>query len=95
MPWATPFCCDLLALNRAAQEFSPVGSCKKVTLGSDLAAIRLGESFLRGDDGLPKDPARARYWLKKVVDGECEIGQIADAAKAHVAKLLEELDAIV
>tara|TARA_B100000459_G_scaffold136791_1_gene93587 strand:- start:34 stop:165 length:132 start_codon:yes stop_codon:yes gene_type:complete len=27
------------------------------------------------------------------VDGECEIGQIADAAKAHVAKLLEELDA--
>ena len=65
-----------------------------MTLGSDLAAIRLGESFLRGDDGLPKDPARARYWLKKAADSECEIGQIADAAKAHVAKLLEELDAI-
>ena len=93
MPWATPFCCDLLALNRAAQEFSPVGSCKKVTLGSDLAAIRLGESFLRGDDGLPKDPARARYWLKKAADSECEISQIADAGKAHVAKLLEELEA--
>ena len=63
------------------------------TLGSDLAAIRLGESFLRGDDGLPKDPARARYWLKKAADSECEISQIADAGKAHVAKLLEELDA--
>ena len=62
------------------------------TLGSDLAAIRLGESFLRGDDGLPKDLARARYWLKKVVDGECEIKHVDDAAKAYAAKLLEELD---
>ena len=62
------------------------------TLGSDLAAIRLGESFLRGDDGLPKDLARARYWLKKVVEGECEIKHVDDAAKAYAAKLLEELD---
>ena len=31
MPQATPRCCDLFALNRAPQEFSPVGSCKKVT----------------------------------------------------------------
>ena len=64
------------------------------TLGSDLAAWRLGESFLIGDDGLPKDPVRARYWLQKAANSECEIGQIADAAKAQVAKLLEELDAI-
>ena len=64
------------------------------TNGSDLAAWRLGESFLIGDDGLPKDPVRARYWLQKAANSECEIGQIADAAKAHVAKLLEELDAI-
>ena len=25
-----------------------------------------------GKYNLPKDPARARYWLEKVVDGECE-----------------------
>ena len=38
------------------------------TLGSDLAAYTLGEAFLIGDDGLPKDPARARFWLKKAAD---------------------------
>mmetsp|Transcript_21792 Transcript_21792/g.56896 ORF Transcript_21792/g.56896 Transcript_21792/m.56896 type:complete len:144 (+) Transcript_21792:654-1085(+) len=70
-----------------------VNATEAATLGSDLAAIRLGESFKRGDDGLPKDPARARYWLKKVVGGECEIQQVDDAAKAYAAKLLGELDA--
>ena len=32
----------------------------------------LGEAFFHGKYNLPKDPARARYWLEKVMDGECE-----------------------
>ena len=88
---------EFLLAGRGGSDNRPLGLVlvtEAATLGSDLAAWRLGESFLIGDDGLPKDPARARYWLKKAADSECEIGQIADAAKAHVAKLLEELDAI-
>ena len=38
-------------------------------LGSDVAACNLGEAFFKGEYGLPKDPARARFWLKKIVDG--------------------------
>ena len=88
---------EFLLAGRGGSDDRPLGLVlvtEAATLGSDLAAWRLGESFLIGDDGLPKDPIRARYWLKKAADSECEIGQIADAAKAHVAKLLEELDAI-
>ena len=58
------------------------------TLGSDLAAWRLGESFLIGDDGLPKDPARARYWLKKVVDGECEFKHVQAECISKAAGML-------
>ena len=87
---------EFLLAGRGGSAERPLGLVlvtEAATLGSDLAAWRLGESFLTGDDGLPKDPARARYWLKKAADSECEISQIADAGKAHVAKLLEELDA--
>ncbi len=68
-----------------------VNVTEAATLGSDLGAFRLGESFSDGQHGLPKDPARARVWLKKVVDGECKIQHVDDAAKAYAAKLLEEL----
>ena len=63
------------------------------TKGSDFAAWILGEAFFGGLYGLSKDPARARYWLKKVVEGECEIKHIGVAAKATAAKLLGDLDA--
>jgi TPR repeat protein len=61
-------------------------------LGSDLGAYRLGWAFSEGDHGLPKDPVRARYWLKKVVDGECEHKQLTDSAIADAANWLRELD---
>ena len=61
-------------------------------LGSDLGAFVLGEAFFRGTDGLPKDPVRARYWLKKLVDGECEVKDLDDADLAEAAKWLRELD---
>ena len=45
-----------------------------VVPGSDFAAYDdRGEAFFNGDCGiaqaLPKDPARARFWLKKIVGG--------------------------
>ena len=62
------------------------------TKGSDYAAWLLGEAFFRGTSGLSKDPARARYWLKKVVDGECEIKHLNNKAKADAAEWLRALD---
>ena len=61
-------------------------------LGSNLGAYHLGQAFFKGTSGLPKEPARARYWLKKVVDGECKIKHLSDSAKARVAEWLRELD---
>ena len=61
-------------------------------LGSDLAAYRLGWAFFEGELGLPKDPARARYWLKKVVDGECTHKHLSDQSKANAAQSLRELE---
>ena len=63
------------------------------TLGSDLGAFRLGESFSDGQHGLPKDPARARYWLKKAADSECRHEHLSESGKATAARLLRELDA--
>ena len=61
-------------------------------LGSNLSAYRLGWAFFEGGHGLPKDPVRARYWLKKVVDGECEVKHLTDQAIAEAANWLRELD---
>ena len=61
-------------------------------LGSDLSAYRLGWAFFEGGHGLPKDPVRARYWLKKVVDGECTYKHLTDPAIADAAIWLRELD---
>ena len=61
-------------------------------LGSDFGARFLGEAFFKGTSGLPKDPARARYWLKKVVDGECAHKHLSNEARADAAVLLHELD---
>ena len=52
--------------------FGLVNVTAAAELGSDVAAYILGEAFFHGKYNLPKDPARARYWLEKVVDGECE-----------------------
>ena len=62
-------------------------------LGSNVAAFRLGKAFFNGAYGLPKDPARARYWLKKVVDGECAHKHLSnEASLAEAARWLRELD---
>ena len=61
-------------------------------LGSDFGAGLLGSYYYNGSYGLPKDPARARYWLKKLVDGECKFKYLADSAKADAAEWLRKLD---
>ena len=61
-------------------------------LGSDFAACNLGELFFHGNFGLPKDPVRARFWLKKIADGECAHKHLNDAGLAGAAELLRELD---
>ena len=59
----------------------------------EVGAYRLGWAFFHGKHGLSKDPARARVWLKRVVDGECCIKHLSDSAKAKAAEWLRELDA--
>ena len=61
-------------------------------LGSDLGANLLGEWLFAGRHGLPKDPIRARFWLKKVVDGDCKSKIPTDAPIAEAARMLRELD---
>ena len=61
-------------------------------MGSDFAAYTLGEAFFNGNCGLPKDPARARFWLKKIVDGECKHKHLASKLMANSVEMLRELD---
>ena len=57
-------------------------------LGSDNGAFLLGKWMFYGRHGLPKDPARARLWLKKVIDGPFSL----DQRSFEAARLLRELD---
>jgi len=60
-------------------------------LGSDVGAYRLGETFIKGLWGLPKDPVQVRFWLKKVIDRECKINHLNDTARARAAGWLLDL----
>ena len=61
--------------------------------GSDFGAYTLGKGFFYGDFGLTKDPVRARFWLKKVVEGECECKHLSKETLAAAKDRLAELDA--
>ena len=67
-----------------------VAVSQAAALGSDLGAFRLSWAFSEGSFGLPKDPVRARFWIKKIV--ECEHKHMNDAYKAEAARMLRELD---
>ncbi len=73
--------------------FGYVNVAQAAELGSDHAACILGDGFFRGASRLPKDPVRARFWIKKVVDGECEYKHLNDEWIAKSAERLRELDA--
>ena len=57
-------------------------------LGSDMGAFKLGKAFFKGKHGLPKDPVQARFWLKKIVDGECKFKNLTEESLAKVAMWL-------
>ena len=69
-------------------------------LGSDLGAYLLGDAFAHGKYGvaeervLPPSTARvqARFWLKKIVDGECKVKHLAEECLAEAATWLRELN---
>ena len=61
-------------------------------LGSDVGAYFLGYAFFRGAYGLPKDPARARFWLRKVADDECKVKHMTNTTRARATELLEEME---
>ena len=56
------------------------------------APAKVNEDALPTRDGLPKDPARARSWLMKVVIGECEHKHLASKLMANSVEMLRELD---
>ena len=72
--------------------FGLVNVTEAAGLGSDFAAYLLGKAFFHGMYNLPKDPVRARYWLRKVADGGCEYKHLNDAGKADAARWLRELE---
>ena len=57
-------------------------------LGSDVGAYLLGEAFLKGIHNLPKDSLQARFWLMKIVDGECKFKNLTEESVAKVAMWL-------
>ena len=57
-------------------------------LGSDVGAYLLGEAFLKGIHNLPKDSVQARFWLMKIVDGECKFENLTEESLAKVAMWL-------
>ena len=59
---------------------------------NEEASPRDGEWLFAGHHGLPKDPVRARPWLKKVVDGDCKPNILTDGPIAEAARMLRELD---
>ena len=63
------------------------------TNGSDFGAYTLGKGFFYGNFGLTKDPVRARFWLKKVVDGECKFKHLHQDHVTLAANMLTVMDA--
>ena len=72
--------------------FGLVNLMDSAHLGSDVGTYLLGQAFFRGQHGLPKDPLRARFWLKKIIDGECKSKHLDDEGRADAAEWLRELD---
>ena len=66
-------------------------------LGSDLGAYLLGDAFIHGRYGLSEgrvlNPStaklQAQFWLKKVVDGECEFKHLSDDNLATARRWLD------
>ena len=71
--------------------FGVMNVTQAAELGSEYGAYLLGKAFMTGFWGLPKDPARSRFWLRKVVDDECAHKQLTDLARADAVECLRAL----
>ena len=73
--------------------FGLVNLTEAAGLGSDFGAYLLGWAFFNGAYGLPKDSVRARYWLNKLVDGECEFKHLCPTHIPLATRMLASMDA--
>lgn len=64
--------------------------------GSDFACFSLAECYYRGFHGIRKDFEKAKFWLAKVVAGDCEYDHLADEcvqkARRWIAKINRALE---
>ena len=58
--------------------------------GSEFAAYYLGFEFFHGTDGLPKNRERAKYYLRKVVDGGYR-GEMDEEDFEEAKKMLKKI----
>ena len=73
--------------------FGLVNLTEAAGLGSDFGAYLLGWAFFNGAYGLPKDSVRARDWLNKLVDGECEFKHLCPTHIPLATRMLASMDA--
>lgn len=71
--------------------FGLVNVTEAAGLGSEFGAHSLGRGFFVGGRGLPKDHVRARFWLEKVVNGECEFKHLSPTERSLAEEILEAL----
>ena len=71
--------------------FGLVNVTEAAGLGSEFGAHSLGRGFFVGGWGLPKDHVRARFWLEKVVNGECEFKHLSPTERSLAEEILEAL----
>jgi TPR repeat protein len=89
----------LLAGTGGPQEsvYGIINMTQAAELGSDWGAYRLGKAFFSGewgiDDSSGIDDVRARFWLKKVVEGECEFKHLCPKCIPVAAFMLASMDA--
>ena len=58
--------------------------------GLDLATYMLGKAFLNGHYGLPQNNAQAKCHFRRVVDGKCEVKDLAEFGHDRAKQYLEE-----
>ena len=71
--------------------FGLVYCTRAADAGSTLATWLLGKALAKGKYGLPQDTVQAKFWLSKVVDGECEYQDLVESEVERAKKLLQKI----
>lgn len=61
-------------------------------MGSDLGAYIMGTSYMRGNDGFPKDVDKAKHWLKAALGGNCSAKHMTEDFVISAKMCLKRLD---